>query len=175
MIKLHKWVLPTRQALHPQPPGHQSDVHPNEPLRSVILFYVPTERWKNAPAILCHQFAKTDKFCWQKIASRVSKLMLLLLLGWLFTIKPIYTYTNIHKNSFRLLSTWLSLQIKLNCMFVWKIYVMVIYSHADLVTVTSECCVKRFPVKPWLGLSIQRRPRSDVEKQGIWAGSALFL
>ena len=86
----------------------------------------------------------------------------------------IYTYTNIHKNSFRLLSTWLSLQIKLNCMFVWKIYVMVIYSHADLVTVTSECCVKRFPVKR-LGLSIQRRPRSDVEKQGIWAGSALFV
>ena len=65
-------------------------------------------------------------------------------------------------------------QIKLNCMFVWKIYVMVIYNHADLVIVTSECCVKRFPVKR-LGLSIQRRPTSDVEKQGIWAGSALFV
>ena len=176
MIKLHKWVLPTRQALHPQPPRHQSDVHPNEPLRSVILFYVPTERWKNAPAILCHQFAKIDKFCWQKIASRVSKLMLLLLLGWLFTIKAniihTQTYTKILLGCCPHDYHW---QIKLNCMFVWKIYVMVIYSHADLVTVTSECCVKRFPVKPWLGLSIQHRPRSDVEKQGIWAGSVLFV
>ena len=65
--------------------------------------------------------------------------------------------------------------IKSSHRFVRKMQVTYIYSHAVLVTVTSECRVKRVICKPGLGHLGQCRPRSDTTECGIWSVCTVCL
>ena len=55
---------------------------------------------------------------------------------------------------------------------LYKIQVMAIYCRVILVTVMSECCVKRFICKTWIGTlanstDLDQRPRNMAPDQGL--------